>query len=455
MRVLLAISISLSISFLLASCSLMPDWVGGESEVKLPGERISVLPSKSDLVADETLNGVDVALPPAAINTVWLGENFGRIYNLALASNIEEKESFDIGNEPSDKTQRILSTPIVVKDLFYALDGEGVITAREIANLDKELWQADLKAETFKEGYWGFAEGVKKQKFIGGRIAYGNNMIFATTLAGEVAAFDARRGYEVWRRSFNLPIKSAPVVDGNSLYFITINNKTYSVDASDGKTLWTHSGISETTGILGSPAPVVYETAILVPYSSGEIYVIRKQDGSVIWGDSLAALNVRNASYFSLNDIDATPLLHKDVVYAVGHEGVLTATEIKTSRRIWEKEISSLKTPALAGDFLFLLTTNDELVCIHVPDGKIKWVASLPSFADEENKRDKISWNGPVIAGDMLYITNSIGEMRVISPQDGETKRIIEIEEKVFLPPIVSDRKMYILSNEANLTIFE
>jgi outer membrane protein assembly factor BamB len=451
MRALLLIIVMLFIS----GCQYIPEWVGADNEEKMEGERIAVLPSKSDLVADKSLAGIEVTLPPVAVNTIWFHQNFGQTYHLALKTPLTDSETTDIGEPPEKDGQRITSTPIIAKDIIYNLDGEGILTARELGDLSSILWEANLKTEEFDEGFFGYSEGVQKKKFIGGNMAYADGMLFVSTVAGEIIAFDARRGHEIWRRAFKLPIKSVPVAENGAVYFITINNQFYALDASNGKTLWKHAGISETTGMLGTSSAVIADDIILAPYSSGEIYALRKVNGAVLWGDSLAALNLQKTSLFALNDIDATPVVYDGVVYAVGYEGVLSATELETSKRIWEREISSLKTPWIAGNFLYILTTNDEIICIYRPDGRIKWITALPSYEDPDNHRDKISWNGPVLGGNRLFVVNQIGEIWVLSPKTGKVLRQQEIEEDVYLPPIISGRKMYILNNESDLTVLE
>lgn len=439
----------------LSSCSLMPDWVGADNENKLEGERIAVLPAKSNLIVDPSLESLAVTLPPAAMNNIWLYPHFGQVYNLALPNPLENKDFTDIGSGPQEDGDRIISTPVIAKDIVYVLDGEGILTAREVDNISNILWEADLRTEEFDDGFFGFSKGMNRQKFLGGHISYADNVLFATTVAGDVIAFDARRGYEIWRRAFNLPIKSSPVAKGGALYFISINNQFYALDASNGKTLWTHAGITETTGVLGSPSPVVDENIVLVPYSSGEIYALNRFNGNMLWGDSLTALNMKNTTLFNLNDIDATPVIYDGVVYTVGHEGILTATELKTSKRIWEQEISSLETPWIAGNFLYILSTNDELICIYRPDGRIKWISPLPSFEDPDNHRDKINWSGPLLGGDTLYAVNSKGELWSFSPQDGKILNKMDVAENILLPPIVSGKKMYLLSNDAELVVLD
>ena len=440
-------------AFILSGCSLMPDWIGAEREKKMEGERMEVLPDKSDLRADQSLQNVNVVLPPVAVNTIWLNSNFGQTYHLALKVPFSEDKTEDVGDEPNQEAQRIDANPVIAKDIIYVLDGGGTLSARPVGDISESIWEADLRSETFSDGFFGLSKGVEKEKFLGGHISYDEDKIFVTTAVGDVVALDARRGYEIWRRSFNLPIRSAPVADSGVVYLITVNNQLYAVDANTGKTNWTHAGITETTGVLGAPSPVVSGGYVLAPYSSGELYVLRKDNGAMVWADSMAALNLHSTSLFSLNDIDASPVVYEGVVYAVGHEGVLTATELTTSKRIWEQEISSIKTPWIVGDFIFLLSTNDELICIYRPDGRIKWIAPLPSYQNPKQHKDKITWNGPVVAGNVVFAVNSIGELYELSPQTGEVIGVQEVEENIFLPPIVVDKKMYLLNNSSELTI--
>ena len=98
-----------------------------------------------------------------------------------------------------------------------------------------------------------------------------------------------------------------------------------------------------------------------------------------------------------------------------------------------------------------MVGNNAEIVCLTRRDGRIRWIAALPAYEDEEDQEDPILWHGPVLAGDRLIVTGSNGEAIAVSPYTGEYLGQIELPSAVELPPVVADGTLYFLSNGADL----
>ena len=107
--------------------------------------------------------------------------------------------------------------------------------------------------------------------------------------------------------------------------------------------------------------------------------------------------------------------------------------------------------PWVAGDFIFVLTNESEVVCLPRMDGRIKWITALPQFEDEVEKEDRIYWSGPVLVSDRLLVTGSSGLAIAISPYDGSLLGRQELPEGSHLPPVVANETVYLLSDNAQL----
>lgn len=452
------------ISFFISSCSsVMPEWVGGEDDdVKMEGKRISVLAHSTKIKRDADHKSIKILLPNKSKNESWVLQ---RISSVEHPEFISTKPSIltqvSIGEEPEDGL-RLTSSPIVANGKVITLDASGKIQARDIRNIENIYWEVELSTPSMASDSLltlGLTSGRTNKDFLGGNIVYDNNMVFATTAFGMVYALDIKDGKIKWSRSVEIPIKSTSVVSNNKIYFTTSKNKLYAINQNDGKTLWTYSGISEITSIYGASGPSISEDGkiVVVPYSSGELLAINAENGKPLWSEVLTGGSGSNSSIYSLNDIDATPIISKGKVYAVSSDGVLTSLDLNTGKRLWTKDISSVQTPWISGDFLYILTSNNELLCINAPDGRIKWIGQFPKHStplvswSDDDRGDTISWSGPVLAGGKLFVTGSHGRMAIVSPYSGKIIDALEITENIYLPPIVVNSRMYILSNESEL----
>ncbi len=452
-------------SMLLSACSL-PDWVGESEEPPVPGTRISVLTHRSSLIADPNQQGLKFDLPAPKLNISWPQQHAFPAEHLAAGDSLQVLDSKDMGDAP-DRGIRITSVPVVHDRIIYYLDGEGLLSARSLEDPDDVLWERELETGKMQRDILGLGfefDSKVEKRFLGGNTLYADGKLFITTYHGRVHALDAKTGEEIWRRELSIPIRSAPVYDNETVYLVTSENRLYALDSTSGETRWLHEGFKVTTSIFGAPHPVVTDQLVLVPYSSGEFYALEKDTGQPRWQDMLMNRSAYHISQVAINDIDATPRVYDGSVYVVSHDGVLTAYNLDTGRKRWQQELSSVQTPWAADDFLFILTTTNELVALHTLDGRIKWITQLPqregarfSWGKEEAEPsgEKVSWHGPVLAGGHLLVTGSHGRLLQLDPENGTIEAEIGIEGPVYLPPVVASGNVLTISNESELTVLK
>src|SRR5690606_11394341 len=134
--------------------------------------------------------------------------------------------------------------------------------------------------------------------------------------------------------------------------------------------LWRHRGIVESAGILTSTSPAVSGAVVIAPYSSGELVALRVENGTPVWSDSLTRTgNVTSLS--ELNDIAGRPVIDRNRVIAVSHSGRMVSIDLRTGERVWTRDIGSVQTPWVAGEYILVVTTSQELLAISRRDGRI------------------------------------------------------------------------------------
>ncbi len=432
----------LALSLAVSACDYVPDWMGGgeEQKARLPGERITVLPVGSAVTPDAELKTLAVALPAPVPNTEWpqhTGIFTSASANLAAAGEFTDSTSASAGDGESFE-HTLVPRPVVAQGLVFAMDAAGNISAHDVADISTVRWQSA-----------GVAEEDEPQ-IIGGGLAYNQGRLYATSGRGAVAAIDAATGKEIWKKSIRIPFRSAPKIAGNTLFAITIDNQVYAINTANGDILWSQRGINESAGILNSISPTVVSGIAIVPFSSGELYGLAVQDGRELWNTSLAvAARTQAMSIFS--GIGGDPVVDNDVVFAVSAGGMLSVISLWNGQRIWDKPIASINTPWVAGDYLYLLTADNTLVCFIKYSGRVRWATQLPSFEDMEAKKHPITWSGPVLVSGRLAIVGSRGEMMLVSAADGSIVSTVEIPDDIYTPPVIAGGQMYLINQSATL----
>lgn len=422
---------------LLGGCGTVGGWFGEAEEPPLPGERLSILALEQRPEADPRIADLQVRLPRPQRNEEWPqtgGYPNHAMHHLEVPGALDRLWKVDIGAGGDDE-RWLLSTPVIAEGRVFAIDAEGEVGAYDAAS-GKLIW----RASTLNEDEDAF----------GGGIAYGGGRIYVGTGAGEALALDASDGSEIWRVRVGAPVRAAPTLSDGRLFVLTYDNQLYALDASDGRQLWSHSGIAETVQLLGAASPAVSGGKVIVAYSSGEVFALRTDNGRVAWSDALA-FGRRTGSLEALGDINGSPVVDRDRVYAVSHAGRLVAIALNTGVRLWDQALSGVQTPWIAGDFLFVVTTGGDLLCLSRRDGRIRWVSALPRFEDPDDETDPIFWSGPILVSDRLIVVGSNGAALSVSPYTGEVLGSLVMPGAVDLPPVAANGTVYVLTNDAQL----
>ena len=419
--------------------------IGGNKKAKSTptlGKRMPVLSRiESGAKVDPSLASVAVVLPTAETNPEWTqpGGNAGKSYgNLALAANPTKAWTARIaGSKPSE---RLAAAPVIGGGQLFAFDTAGAVHAFD-ATTGAEKWTVRLRMEK------------NNSSLFGGGVSYADNKVYVTTGLGEVAALDATNGTQIWRVKPAGPLRGSPTIAFDAIYVMTQDNAIVALNAADGKALWNESGSQATAGVFGVAAPAAGQGTVIAGYSSGELTAYRYENGRQLWTDALARTSIAT-SVATLTDIDADPIIDRGRVYALGQGGRMAAYELVTGQRIWELNLAGISTPAIAGEWIFVLTDDSRLLCLARTTGKVRWIAQLQQFKNEKKKKDEFYWTGPVLAGDRLWVANMRGEVVAVNAADGTMTPFTKLGNPVSLAPVVANSTLYFLDDSGRITAF-
>ena len=211
-------------SRLLIAVCLLPlalsgcDWFE-KRKVPLPGERVAVLADRRDLEPDKETAGVPVVLPPPATNDSWPQSGGFANYamqHLAVGDAPQVIWSANVG--AGSTTTRILTTPPVVADgKVFAKDAESTVSAYN-AETGQKIWGVTLAPEKARD----------TDEFGGGLAWYGGKL-FVTTGFAAVFCLDPNTGKAVWTSTVSAPVRGAPLVFGDRVFAVSIDNKLHEI----------------------------------------------------------------------------------------------------------------------------------------------------------------------------------------------------------------------------------
>lgn len=411
-----------------------------ENKVPLEGKRLSLLEATNVLAKDPDADNLNVYLPsPVAIDS-WnqMGGSKANVMPHATFAGEQKilwKESIGRG---TSKHKFLLAGPVVRGGKIFTIDADGVIQARHAQTGDL-LWS--VKTEPQGKG--------KALHHSGGGVAVSHNKVFAATPYGEVIALTTESGYEIWRGTLPYPARSSPTLDEERVYVSTMNNRLLAFDAKTGINVWQHEGTAETTSLVGGASTAVSARTVIVPYSTGELFALRAENGHVLWTETLSSLRTLSSTSV-LSQVKARPIIYKGMVLAVSQGDRMMAIDFRTGQRLWDKEIGGVRTPAVTDEFIFVVTNENHLACLLRDTGKVVWVKELPAPEKAKSKK-KSHWAGPTMAGGFLVLSGSNGQVLFLDPENGEVKKTLELSDAIMVSPIVAEGILYFLTDTGKL----
>jgi len=411
---------------LLAGCTgaadrLLEPFTGKKDEI-LPGTRETVLLNNSplDKAAAPKEEATDpIAIPAAVSNANWAqpgGVPSNAMHNLDLGTQLKKVFAISAGSGSSGR-DRLLSGPIVVGGRVYVLDAEANVRAFNAAN-GARIWGRPLAPK-----------GKDPEGAFGGGLASDGSNIYAAT------------GNELWRQKLGSPVRAAPTVADGKVYVVTVANEVAALNTNDGQPAWKHQGTGEQASLMAVSSPAVADGFVVVPSTSGELIALSAGQGISAWDESLAAADP-TTSLANLNDIAGRPVIDSGVVFAIAHAGRLGAFKLSDGSEVWSQEIAGSQTPWLAGDYVFVLSNRATLAAVARRNGAVRWSVNLAGGG---------TWAGPVVGGGRLLVVGSAGLLVSVSPQTGQSMSTINLGEKFFIPPVIANGTIYLLSDGGTL----
>jgi outer membrane protein assembly factor BamB len=425
---------------LLSGCGIF-DGIFGSTKERLPGERRAVLAPRRDLEADAALANTPMNLPAAEARADWPqpGGNPGHAPgHAALPGGLSEVWRASVGTGSSYR-RRITAGPVVAEGTVFAADAYGVVSAFDLARGGRR-WRFDTRPEDDDVGA------------VGGGCTFDNGTLYVASGLGEVLALDPADGKVRWRMSPAAPPRGAPTVANGRIFVPTLDNALVAISAEDGKVLWTYRAQTAPALPLGLPGPAVVDDFLLAGFPSGELVAMRPEDGRVLWTESLAA---GRGGLGDISGIRGLPVIDRGRVYANSLGGLSMAVDLRSGRRLWEREIGGSETPLVVGEWVFVTSMDGDMAAIGREDGRVRWLSDFNAPpAGKEKNEDPANFGPPLMAGGRIILPSSKGEALQIDPNDGSVSGRLRLPGGSTLPAVVAAGTLVFLTDDGYLVAF-
>ena len=404
-----------------------------DKEVKLPGKRENVFDFKDDIIVKANKKIlIDKPLPIDSWNQQFQNSR-NHLSHFKSKPILKLKRKVSLGNILFEKINLIVQPVNLGENIFYADKNFNIISRNYLTG--KLNWKTNLERE-------------KKEKilFLGGMSLVGNSLVVTSGL-GNIYLIDSNTGKKEWNKNFLVQFSRPPLIFKNKVFAVSDDNQTFCLNLKNGEIIWNHIGNLEEVSIIGGSKPAAIDNTVVLSYSSGEIYALDENDGSLIWFD-----NVGSSNYFSrsaLNDIQSPLSIVNNKVYSPTFSDKLLVYDLNDGSKIWELKISSINQVTISGEALYIIDTLGKLLCLDSKTGKLLWSVQLKTNYDGE----EIRWYGPLLTSNKLLVANSFGTILSLSPFTGKTLSKLNFDEGFILSPFQIKNEVFLITKKGTIFI--
>ena len=314
--------------------------------------------------------------------------------------------------------------PVIDGSNIYAASHSGVVSAFNRLT-GKELWSTSLNTA------------------VTGGLAVKSHLVVLGTDAGEIIALNADTGKQKWRANVSGEVLSAPAISNKLVVAQSINGKITVLDSHDGNQIWQQSTHLPVLLLRGASAPVIDDDRIIAGFANGEVVAWDSDTSRQIWRNTIA-LPEGSSELDRMVDVDSTPLLSDEHLYAVSYQGNLKAINSVNGKTFWSRKASSYQSMALGQGNLYISSTNGYLSAMDKANGASLWT---------QKKLLNRQLSAPAINKGYIIVGDYAGYVHAISHVDGSIAGRYHVSSSgIRTQPLVADNMLYIYTNSGKLT---
>ncbi|MDE1493432.1 outer membrane protein assembly factor BamB [Xenorhabdus bovienii] len=319
----------------------------------------------------------------------------------------------------------------------YVADRTGVVKAFEV-DTGKELWATDLSEKA------GFLSSRLPALLSGGLTVSGERLYVGTEQA-KVIALDTTNGKVEWESSVAGEALSRPVVSDGLVLIHTGNGLLQALNETNGSAVWSVNMDTPSLSVRGESAPAVAYGAAIVGGDNGRISAVLMSQGQLIWQQRIAQMT-GSTEIGRLNDVDMTPVISNNIIYAIAYNGNLVAMDMRSGQLIWKRDIGSVNEMVVTDDHIFIVDQNDRILSLRKSDGVTLWTQS---DLLHRNLTAPEMYNGYLVVGD------AEGYLHWLNMADGKFVAQHKVDGSGLLSrPVVAGDKLMVQAKDGKVYLY-
>ncbi|MCO1333836.1 outer membrane protein assembly factor BamB [Microbulbifer sp. OS29] len=335
---------------------------------------------------------------------------------------LQEVWSADVGG--IDEKRYAMLQPSLAGGRIVAASSDGDVTAFD-RNTGQALWETDLDVD------------------LSGGVGVGDGIAVVSDYRGLVIAVDLDSGSQLWKYQVSGEVVSAPAVGSGVVVLQTVDGKLVGLDAASGEQLWSHNTNLPVLTLRGTAAPVISGGMVIAGLDNGKLLALDARDGVQRW-EQRVAIPQGTAELERVVDIDGSPVVRGDLVFAASYQGRVVALSKDNGRGLWARDASTHHEVAVGGGHVYLSDASGGVYAYNVGSGQIVW---------NNNELLRRELSGPAFFQDVVVVGDLEGYLHVLDPNTGQFIGREQVDgDAIRIPMLVDDDLMFVLSDDGKLS---
>jgi len=330
---------------------------------------------------------------------------------------------------------KIMSSPLVFDNNIILSDNTGTIfNINQSGNLN---WKINIYEKIYKKVFKNLVFSI-----------YKNNIYIADNV-GFIYSININDGKVLWIKNHGVPLKSNIKVLDEKIFLINQDNRAICLNVKNGSKVWDirlESSFIKSQNFLSSAISTKDEVVFVT--SSGDLIKSNLSDGKILWSTNTLESTMANASDF----FKSSKIVIDDNIIIFSAKSSIFSFNINSGYMNWKRNVSSIGAPIIDGKNIFIQTVNGYFVILDKDTGSILSSTNILKILNKSKKQIFIT--GFVMGSEKIYSTTSNGYLIVASPITGKVENFMRIGDPIVASPVISNGKLYILTQKSRLVIF-
>ena len=337
----------------------------------------------------------------------------------------------------------LVAQPLFWKEKIYIADYTGLVSCYNMKG--RLLWDYDT-----------FGDITGKPSIVG-------NKFIVSTVQGELTILDAQNGDQIETIGFDEYLIAPPVIfnykgaknliipkqtkSNSAVIIASASGKIYCYDLETLQELWTNNDATDMIEL----APIVIRNQIVFGSWDNHLYSIDASDGTTIWKWHKPGLNKTEVSkLFSSSPAACKPVTDGKILYLTTPDKMVYAIDVRLGTTKWKrKNYNALESIGISKNKkrLYIKSKKNKFHIISARNGKLIKTVNV-NYGNDSMPTTPIEWNGKIVfSSENGYVYRVNKKLRYKSILFLGTARVHSIQ-------VIDDKRLMVSNMDGEIVIF-